>query len=83
MTENARLALQTVSDYAEREADIALNQAEQCKQYQDFRAMDRHASYAEAMRKIVDKIGMARQFFLPDVVSTGQQPSNRRDNENA
>jgi len=48
--------LQRLFDFAWREEQAALKQSESMKEVKDFRAMDRHASYAMAMLKMQHQI---------------------------
>ena len=61
-------ALVSLYTYAKSEARIAKMQSDEARTAEDYRAADRHASYALAMAKIAARTSMvARQSFTVDV----------------
>ena len=80
MTERERAAsvLRRLFDYAKSEQQIADRQSQEAREVKDFRAMDRHASYATAMQKMHQRINdFARNLYRHDV------SQNRESGENA
>ena len=68
--ERAIDTLQRLYDFAWKEEDFALTQAKAMKEVKDFRAFDRHASYAIAMLKMQHQIrAHASNVFGHDVHS--------------
>ena len=67
-TDNGIRALAAIHKFARSESRIAKMQAEEAKKVEDYRAADRHASYALAMAKITAKSSsLARNVFKVDV----------------
>lgn len=50
------LVIKSLREFCDSERFVAKRQAEEARDVQDFRAMDRHASYAQAMQKVLTKI---------------------------
>ncbi len=68
--ERAIDTLQRLYDYAWSEQQIAIKQSDEAREVKDFRAMDRHASYASAMQKIQQRVnGFARNLYFHDVTT--------------
>ena len=71
--ERAIDTLQRLYDFAWKEEELALTQAKSMKEVKDFRAFDRHASYAIAMLKMQHQIrAYASNVFGHDVHSGRQ-----------
>ena len=64
-------ALKYVFDFAERERDISLSQAEAADERKDYRQGDRDTAYSLAMQKVRSKcIAYAREHWLRDITQT-------------
>lgn len=64
-------ALKYVFDFAERERDISLKQAEASDERKDFRQGDRDTAYSLAMQKVRSKcLHYARECFLYDLTES-------------
>jgi hypothetical protein len=60
--------LQRLYDYAASEQQIADRQSQEARKVKDFRAMDRHSSYASAMQKMQKRISsFAHNLYFHDV----------------
>jgi len=82
--ERAIDTLQRLYDYTRIEYEIASRQSEQARDVKDFRAMDRHASYASAMQKIQQRVnGYARNLYMHDVTTAKECGENARLNNEA
>lgn len=68
--ERAIDTLQRLFDFAWSEQHIANQQAQEAREVKDFRAMDRHASYASAMQKMQQRVNsFARNLYMHDVTT--------------
>lgn len=78
MTDRERAidTLQRLYDYAWSEQQVAIMQSDEAREVKDFRAMDRHASYASAMQKIQQRVNcFARNLYFHDV-TTAKEAAN-------
>jgi hypothetical protein len=76
--ERAIDSLQRLFDFAWSEEQIALRHADNCKEFKDFRAMDRHVAYAQAMRKMHQRINSyARNLYFHDVTTAKEASSGK------
>lgn len=66
-------SLQRLFDFAWREEQLALKQASSMKEVKDFRAMDRHESYAIAMLKMQHQIRAHAANLYHHNVMTGKE----------
>lgn len=74
--ERAIDTLQRLYDYAWSEQQIATQQSKHAHEIKDFRAMDRHTSYASAMQKIQQRVNSyARNLYFHDV-TTAKEAAN-------
>ena len=77
--ERAIDVLQRLFDYAWSEQQIATQQSQEAREVKDFRAMDRHASYASAMQKVQQRVNsFARQWYMHDVTTAKGCGDNAR-----
>lgn len=82
--ERAIDTLQRLYDYAWSEQQIANQQSQEAREVKDFRAMDRHASYASAMQKIQQRVNsFARNLYMHDVNTAKECGDNARLNNEA
>lgn len=84
MTERERAisVLQRLFDYAKSEQQIAVRQSAEAREVEDFRAMDRHASYANAMQKMHQRINdFARNLYTTDITVRQSGDNARLNNE--
>lgn len=84
MTERERAisVLRRLFDYAKSEQQIAVRQSIEAKEVKDFRAMDRHAAYANAMQKIHQRVNdFARNLYRTDVTERDSGENARLHNE--
>jgi hypothetical protein len=78
MTERERAVsvLRRLFDYAKSEQQIADRQSQEAREVKDFRAMDRHASYASAMQKIQQRVNsFARNLYMHNVTTAREATS--------
>lgn len=79
--ERAIDTLQRLYDYAWSEQQIATQQSKHAHEIKDFRAMDRHASYASAMQKIQQRVNSyARNLYMHDVTTAKEASSGKHTN---